>query len=700
MGNAKYIGRVGALAIALGIGAAVAGAPGVAAADTSAESSSAPDSSSAQASPSTSKEDSKPTASVDTSGDAQTAGDADASSDTDDDDASATSSVSEPNDEETAAPTDGDIPVTPEDPEPDAGEPAEAESTTDPVPNTPDEPKVPENASPQPVTETRTLTDPSDNDGPTAARRVAVDPAKAAESDPIVAMARGTGTAHPAATAVALTPVISTAAAVSAAAPVAVVDTAAPAAQVAQVGPFGAVSVLLGWLGLGPSMSTAPATPAAQPLLWGLLAWARREIQRTFFNQTPTINYNPVETTHIVDGRVVTALTGDLGAVDADGDPMTFTVTDAPEKGSVVVNPDGTFTYTPSREFAAVGGTDVFVVKAADVGFHLHGLDFLFKRDFGRTTETAVEVVVDAQCPAGCQINPVKVIDTIEVGNGPDGVAFSQDGSRAYVTNALDDTVSIIHVATGNVVGTIAVGDHPRDVAFNPEANRAYVTNLLPGTVSVINTLNNTVIATIPVGESAERLVVSPGGTRVYVLASQEFGSAMVTIDATTNTVLSKAMLNGTGQGIALHPNGVRVFVATQIDWLDVVEILNNNVTHFDTNDGWMRDVGFSPSGTRVYITNGESGTVSVRNANTYALIDTINVGENPRGLAVSPDGTRVYVVNEADGTVSVISTATNNVIKTVDVGFLPHSIAISPDGTRAYVTNGGSDSVSVLQLV
>jgi YVTN family beta-propeller protein len=433
----------------------------------------------------------------------------------------------------------------------------------------------------------------------------------------------------------------------------------------------------------------------------GLLAGVRREFQRTFLNRTPTTSYDPVENSQTVTDRgLVTAVTGDLNAVDADGDPLTFSVVQAPGDGSVRINRDGTFVYTPGRELAALGGTDVFVVKTADVGFHLHGPLGVFQPDFGRSSTTVVEVAVSAGCPGGCQVNPIKVIDTINVGDGPDGVAFSPDGSRAYVANAIDDTVSVIDTATGTVTGTIAVGNSPRDVAVNPVTNRAYVTNLLPGTVSVINTLNNTVIATIPVGESAERLVVSPGGTRVYVLASQEFGSAMVTIDATTNTVLSKATLNGTGYGIALRPGGVQVFVATQIDWLDVVGILNNNVTHFDTNDGWMRDVGFSPSGTRVYITNGESGTVSVRNANTYALIDTINVGENPRGLAVSPDGTRVYVVNEADGTVSVISTATNNVIKTVDVGFLPHSIAISPDGTRAYVTNGGSDTVSVLQLV
>ena len=46
MGNAKYIGRVGALAVALGIGTAVATTPWVAVAEPAADSSSASDASS------------------------------------------------------------------------------------------------------------------------------------------------------------------------------------------------------------------------------------------------------------------------------------------------------------------------------------------------------------------------------------------------------------------------------------------------------------------------------------------------------------------------------------------------------------------------------------------------------------------------------------------------------------------------------
>jgi len=53
---------------------------------------------------------------------------------------------------------------------------------------------------------------------------------------------------------------------------------------------------------------------------------------------------------------------------------------------------------------------------------------------------------------------------TISVGNGPVGVAFTPDGSKAYVTNQFDHTVSVIATATNTVVATVDVGNSP--IAF------------------------------------------------------------------------------------------------------------------------------------------------------------------------------------------------------------------------------------------
>jgi YVTN family beta-propeller protein len=67
-----------------------------------------------------------------------------------------------------------------------------------------------------------------------------------------------------------------------------------------------------------------------------------------------------------------------------------------------------------------------------------------------------------------------------------------------------------------------------------------------------------------------------------------------------------------------------------------------------------------------------DSNTVSVIDTTTNTVIDTVNVGTKPYGVAVTPDGTEVYVANDKENTVSVIDTDTNTVTATVSVGNLP----------------------------
>ena len=58
-----------------------------------------------------------------------------------------------------------------------------------------------------------------------------------------------------------------------------------------------------------------------------------------------------------------------------------------------------------------------------------------------------------------------------------------------------------------------------------------------------------------------------------------------------------------------------------------------------------------------------------------------MNVGYSPKGVAVNPNGTKVYVANWNSNTVSVIDTATNTVTETVNVGYGPTAFGqfISP---------------------
>ncbi len=62
----------------------------------------------------------------------------------------------------------------------------------------------------------------------------------------------------------------------------------------------------------------------------------------------------------------------------------------------------------------------------------------------------------------------------------------------------------------------------------------------------------------------------------------------------------------------------------------------------------------------------------------TNTVVATVAVGTNPQGVAVNPAGTRAYVANFDSNSVSVIDTATNTVVATVAVGIGPIGVAVA----------------------
>lgn len=146
-------------------------------------------------------------------------------------------------------------------------------------------------------------------------------------------------------------------------------------------------------------------------------------------------------------------------------------------------------------------------------------------------------------------------------------------------------------------------------------------------------------------------------------------------------------------QPIALDANGTL---------LASVNPDNNSVTFFDvTRDTNKRlreipvgaepnGVAINPQGTRAYVANTVSGTISVLNINRNGpqiarVAQEIRVGTEPYGVALTPNGTKLYVTNRRSNNVSVIDTRTNRVIKTIDgVGPAPTGIAITNNGDAA----------------
>ncbi len=105
--------------------------------------------------------------------------------------------------------------------------------------------------------------------------------------------------------------------------------------------------------------------PVAQPVknwMYESLAGTRK----TLFNQAPWLT--PVQISGTGDGPII----GTLGAVDLEGDEIRYVIVAGPASGTLIVDADGTFTYTPGVGF---NGVDNFVIAARDLGNHINLFD-------------------------------------------------------------------------------------------------------------------------------------------------------------------------------------------------------------------------------------------------------------------------------------------------------------------------------------
>jgi YVTN family beta-propeller protein len=89
--------------------------------------------------------------------------------------------------------------------------------------------------------------------------------------------------------------------------------------------------------------------------------------------------------------------------------------------------------------------------------------------------------------------------------------------------------------------------------------------------------------------------------------------------------------------------------------------------------------VRVAPDGRKVYVSNGRAGTVSVLDAESYALIDTIKVGTRPWGIVISPDGKYLFSANGPSNDVSVVDLGTDKEVARVKAGASPWGVAVVP---------------------
>ncbi len=175
--------------------------------------------------------------------------------------------------------------------------------------------------------------------------------------------------------------------------------------------------------------------------------------------------------------------------------------------------------------------------------------------------------------------NAVTGIIDLGIHRQPLAIAFDRTGRKAYVTNWVGRSVSVIDTATQqkkydillSPFGQPLLGDHPDAIAANPARDEMYVANANSDTVSVIDSRRDRLAATIhvglskghPVGATPDGVAVSPDGTRVYVALGGE--NAIQVIDVRSRRSLGFIPTAWYPTDVDVTPDG-RDIVATNLN--------------------------------------------------------------------------------------------------------------------------------------
>jgi len=269
---------------------------------------------------------------------------------------------------------------------------------------------------------------------------------------------------------------------------------------------------------------------------------------------------------------------GHVGFFDRDGKVLKE-VNIGGHPHEMTFSPDGRYVYTTDNGVlwmteTGSGGNTVSIIDTRtqslvgtiDLGKYRrpHGIDVDPKTgNLLVTTELpSMLLMVDPRAR-----NVVKEYDI--KGKAPHIVKLAADRVWAYTSNTDTGTLSAVNLRTSEVK-VIPIGERPQGMAFSPDGRRLYVTNLNSDSISVIDTKAKVRIGDIPTGKGPVRIMITPDGkTAVYALQTGEAVGF-----ANTETRKEEAQVKLTGQPVSLTFSADKKYAFSAVQSQDKIFVI------------------------------------------------------------------------------------------------------------------------------
>lgn len=245
-------------------------------------------------------------------------------------------------------------------------------------------------------------------------------------------------------------------------------------------------------------------------------------------------------------------------------------------------------------------------------------------------------------------------VQTITLPNGSEAhaVAVNAQGTMAAVALSHNASVALVNLLQPSDISIIGTGVYPSHLAFSPAG--LLVTNAGSGTVTVIDTAIRSVITNLDVGFGPAGIAVA--GTTAVVANMQ--GGTVSMIDLADYSVATVNLPLGTRpHDVAIESALNKAVITTPMsnDFL-VLDLATGQFNSVQTSIWNAMGPGAAVThGSRAYIANQMTASVTVVDLNTNAVLHTFPVDPGPRALAVDPARNRLLVLSHGTGVLSAI---------------------------------------------
>jgi DNA-binding beta-propeller fold protein YncE len=288
------------------------------------------------------------------------------------------------------------------------------------------------------------------------------------------------------------------------------------------------------------------------------------------------------------------------------------------------------------------------------------------------------------------RMDPVRIYRVPKLPRADELVAVSLSGR---------DSVAVFDGMTLERVATLRVGKGPHEIATSPDGSRAYVADAGDTSVTVITAGRPpSVVATwyLPDTIRVHDVAVSADGSTVWGVDGKQ--QLLVGLDGRTGRLRSRIRISKPG-GWMIEPDGpggTLVIGNLEGGAVTLVSPSNGRQTVLEATQGEI-DAAPSPDGRQVWSINIGAGRVTV--FENGRMLDRLPVGKNGSRVSFTRDGRRAVAVAGGDSVLVVFDARTRSRIGSVYLPAGPKVLALSRDGRRAYVTHPEKGILTMVDL-